>query len=539
MRRKGRLLMVGLMVLALVFVAGALSAKEVENRLAYNEYPVILMDPALTCDFMDAAVFFNLYDGLTYPTPDGSYRPHLAESWTASPDAKTWTFKLRQGVKFHDGKEMTADDVVFSMKRMLAIGQGYSGFYVGLKDVKATGPLEVVFELEKPFATFPATLALLGVLNKDLVMQHAKKEGKYGEMGDYGMEWLANNDAGTGPYKTVEKKTNEYLMVERFKDYWAGWPEWGPDLVPIEKGLFREMWEAATVKTLMVNRDHDITDWYQSDEFYKSLDEVPGIKVVEYRVGSLYTMWINTTKPPTDDVHFRKAICYAFDYDAVAAAVRGGKPIKGVLPSFIKGANPNAFHYTHDLEKAKAELAKSKYKPDQYEVELYGTQGVATFEKMALQLQANLAEIGIKLNVNMVPWSRMAESVAKPDSTANLSVFMFNANYPDLDHNFNFFYNPANTGGVYAAHWMKNEEFGQLLDEARSKLDENERIAVYQKLEEKIMDQALAIYAVETPAVHAIQEYIAGPQETYPTIGPEMNLRNYRINLTEKAKYVK
>ena len=141
------------------------------------------IDPAVGSDFSSSSAFVNLYDTLVYPTPDGGVKPNVAKRWETSEDGLTWTFYLRKGVKFHDGTELTARDVAFTMDRLVEIGGGYGYMFSGkVKSSEALDDYTVQFKLTEP----------------------------YGEKGDYGKEWLLTNDAGSDPY-----------MVEPEPNHWA------------------------------------------------------------------------------------------------------------------------------------------------------------------------------------------------------------------------------------------------------------------------------------------------------------------------------
>ena len=506
-----------------------------ENVMAVNEYPVIQMDPSLAADFFDSEVIFNLYDALTYPTPNGDVKPHLATEWTSS-DGKDWTFKLRQGVKFHDGTELTSEDVVFSMERMKTINQGYSGFFKTVEKIEAPDPYTVIFRQSEPNVILPNQLALFMIMNKDLVMKNIKTPGDYGELGDYGSTWLQFHDAGSGPYKAVEYKPNEGLTAERFTDYWMGWENWKPNTVPIDKGIFRETVDPAALKTMLANRQHDFTDWYQTDEFYESVAKIPDVEIVEMPMGVIYTFWINTVRAPTDDIHLRKAILWAFDYKSLTESVRGAKQQAGPMPSTIWGHDSNVSQYSQNMGKAQEELAQSAYAGQKVDLELWYCVGNPIEEKFALLLQQNLEPLGINVKVTAAQWPQFQQAVSKPESTPNISCFMFTASYPSPDFFLSFMYHPAVTGGVYAGHWYADKELGQLIDQSRATLDKDARLELYKQIQAKIMDDALAFYTVEVPAIHAKQVYIEGPKESYVGIGPELNLRNFQIDLTKKAE---
>src|SRR5438094_2494258 len=151
--------------------------------------------------------------------------PPVAESWRVTDGAKTYTFQLRKGIKFHDGKELSADDVVFSLQRMLALKKGISWLWNGVltaEQVRAAGSHTVVFTLSQPYAPFLATLTQLFVVNKDQVLAN-RKPGASKDAGDYGEAYLADHEAGSGPYTMESWDRATTLAMKAFPGYWRGW----------------------------------------------------------------------------------------------------------------------------------------------------------------------------------------------------------------------------------------------------------------------------------------------------------------------------
>ncbi|MCK5586406.1 ABC transporter substrate-binding protein, partial [Candidatus Bipolaricaulota bacterium] len=152
--------------LAALLFGGLAVVAAVENVAVINGYPPITVDPAVASDWYDTEAMYNLYSPLVYPAPEGGARAHLATDWEAvDGDLTHWRFTLRQGVKFHSGYEMTAEDIAFSMTRFIAMGQGNSG-PLGQVTAVVVDRYTVDFLLDKPSAIFPDTLVLFFPLEK-------------------------------------------------------------------------------------------------------------------------------------------------------------------------------------------------------------------------------------------------------------------------------------------------------------------------------------------------------------------------------------
>lgn len=141
------------------------------------------IDPAVGDDFSSSTSLANLYDLLVFPNADGSMSPSLADSWESSNGGLTWTFELRQDVKFHDGSELTASDVVYSFDRLKAIGEGFAYLAATAESAIAVDDYTVEFTIAKPSGLFVPSLIRLYVANEELVRANTLSEGPYGEEG--------------------------------------------------------------------------------------------------------------------------------------------------------------------------------------------------------------------------------------------------------------------------------------------------------------------------------------------------------------------
>src|SRR5690606_31630155 len=217
-----------LMPLAAALIAGtsltALTAGNAaaETVLRADEVAVGELDPAKATDYADSVLMFNVYDTLVLARQGGpGVVPHLAESWET--DGKTYTFKLRQDVKFQSGNPLTADDVVFSFDRMKAIGQGLSYLFAQVEKAEAVDQHTVRFSLSSAYSPFLSALQRLPIVDKKLVMEHLG-DGE-GEMKDWGQAWLSTNAAGSGAYKVVSHNPQEETVMQKNPDYFLGVPD--------------------------------------------------------------------------------------------------------------------------------------------------------------------------------------------------------------------------------------------------------------------------------------------------------------------------
>ncbi|KKL59268.1 hypothetical protein LCGC14_2217040, partial [marine sediment metagenome] len=428
MRKTVRILLISLCVVGILVSLGVAGAAERSLRTNWS-WPTYI-DPAVGSDFSSSTALVNLYDSLVYPDMEGNAQPHVARSWDTSADALTWTFHLREGVKFHDGSELTAEDVKFSMDRLTTIGEGYGFLFVGkIVSTKTPDKYTVVFRMKEPFGPFITTIFRLYILNKDLVVANITKPGPYGDMGDYGKDYLLTHDAGSGPYMVKEFQLEEYLLMEQNPNYWLP-----IDLNAPDEFKMIATTEPVTIRTMMARRELEITDAWQPLESLQALDKIEGVEISQHSTGNEHYFMLHTKKPPTDDIHFRKAMAWAFDYQTLVEKIWvDSTQARGPVTQILPGHDPTVFQYNRDLDKAREELKQSKYygELDKYPVEIHWVSVPADNEKEALLLMSNLADIGIEAKIVKVPWMSIVEEMANIETSPNVVGVFVGPHYPE------------------------------------------------------------------------------------------------------------
>jgi len=502
MRSKAGVLLFAAMVCGLIIGLATMGIAQEESLLRINFHWPSRLDPAVGLEFNASSAYVNLYDALVYPVPDGVIL-HAAESYEVSKDNLTYIFKLHKGIKFHSGNEMTAEDVKFSMDRLLEIGEGFSYLYLGKVDhTEVIDKYTVSFTLNVSFGPFLSSLIRLYILEKASVMANLK-DGPYGSFGDYGKEFLLTHDAGSGAYMLKEMGPGEYVLMEKFAGYWGEILPNAPDLVK----FVREP-SAVTVKTMMARRELEITTPWLAKETYQDMAKIPGVEVVSWSNGfTEYEMW-NTKKPPTDDIHFRKALNWMLDWEQVLTGIYPGwtqaaGPIAHNLPGFKEGL----FQYYQDMDKAREELQKSKY-ADQLEglkVTLGANSLVPRMEQFALMLQANAAEFGIDVEIIKMPWGKMVEVVGSIETNPNGMHINVAPHYPEAGSMLAAKYHSNSAGTWEQSEYLLSDEIDALIDDALATIDQDERFRKYGLLQEVLVELAPSMFIVELLEEHAYQ----------------------------------
>lgn len=526
--RKGTFVFSVLALLALGLVAWGTGERVLRITFAWPTY----IDPAIGSDYSSSSAFVNLYDTLVYPDVNGNPQPHVATRWEVSEDGKVWTFYLRDDVYFHDGTPLTAEDVKFSMDRITTIGQGYGFLFADrVERTEVVDDHTVRFHLKEPFGPFLTTLYRLYILNKDLVEANIKRPGPYGEWGDYGTEFLLTHDAGSGPYMVKEFRVEEELVMVKNPDYWLPIPEEAPDEV-----RFIGTTEPATIRTMMARRELEISDQWQPQEAWEALDAIEGVDITGFFTGTSFYLMLHTRKPPTDDVHFRRAMAWAFDYETVVRDIFPGCiQSRGPVAQSLPGHDPTVFQFHRDLEKAREELMKSKYydQLDQIEVEYHWIAEVPDEEKVALLFMANMAEIGINVKVVKVPWMSVVEEMAKPETSPNIVSVFVAPHYPEAGSILESRYHSSSAPTWEQNEWLLDEKYDQMLGDALATIDREGRFRKYAELQHYILELCPSIFLFDQVEKHAYQAaYIDWPAargQVIPVMGYNMAARFIKV----------
>jgi len=468
------------------------------------------IDPAVGNDYAGSTSLANLYDSLVFPNAEGGVDPWLAESWEVSPDGIVYTFKVRQDAKFHDGSSVMASDVVYSYNRLKEIGEGYAYLVTPhIQEMKALDDYTVEITLDAPSALFLPSLVRLYVANEELVRQNTMPDGPYGENGDFGKEWLQTNDAGSGPYKVKEFPLEQHLLMEKFTDWWGEFVPNAPDEV-----RFIGTTEAVTVRSLMQNNELEISDQWQSFEAYEALDEIEGVSIAPLPSMSSFYYMVNNKIPPTDDEHCRKAMSYAFDYDAaVGLEWPGTLQMVGPVPAGLAGHNPNVLVYKRDLQKAADELSQCKYAAEiaDYPIVLNWVAEVPDEEKWALLFQSNLAEIGMPVEIVKVPWLSLVENTSKLETSPNIATIYVSSDLPEAGLMLKQRYHSSTTGTWQQVEWLQDPDLDAAIDDALATLDDQERYAKYFVIQDQLANIAASVWIYDQVEKHAYRECVDWP----------------------------
>ncbi|MFQ5784110.1 MAG: ABC transporter substrate-binding protein [Alphaproteobacteria bacterium] len=475
--------------------AAAQTIKQGGSMTVTYKDDISTFDPAIGYDWQNWSMIKALFDGLMdYKPGTTELMPDLAESYTVSPDGLVYTFKLRKGVKFHNGRTLTSADIKYSIERSVdpatqSPGQGFFLSIKGFDDMAAgkakslsgiTTPDDdtVVIELSHPDATFLQVLAI------NFAFAVPKEEvAKYGQ--DFG-----RHPVGTGAYEMADWTLGQRVVFEKNPDYFR------PGVPYLDKITF-EVGQDPTVALLRLQRDEvDVLgDPIPSAQFLKVKND-PANKDLIVEGGLLHTGYItmNVTKPPFDNVLVRRAVNMAINKERVLRIVNNrGVVANQPLPPAMPGYDTGYKGYPYDPTKAKALLAEAGY-ANGFTTQLY-VMNTDPNPRIAQSIQRDLAEIGITAEVKS-----LAQSVviaAGGDGTAPMiwsGGMAWIADYPDPSN----FYGPIlGCGGAVPGgwNWAKycNKDIEALAAKADTMADPSQaaaRIEMWRSIFVKIMDDA-------------------------------------------------
>jgi peptide/nickel transport system substrate-binding protein len=458
-----------------------------------------IMDPGYAWNEGDMDIVTHLYDGLVrFKNDQLEVEPALATEWDVSEDGKTWTFKLREGVKFHDGSDFNADDVVFSFMRVLDEnhpqhdviqgGWSYLGYLMGdvINDVRKIDDYTVEFDLNEKFAPF---LTYMGYYSQFIVSQEAFE--KWG--GDF-----VKHPTGTGPFKYEKWNKGEFVQLVANENYWG-------EKAKIDKLVFKVVPESSTRLLELQTGQVDVIKGIDPAQIEK-IKSNEDLKMLSIAGANIAFAGINTTKEPFNNVKVRQAMNYAIDMDKLVDSIYEGNGTRAtnLLPPTVFSFDDSVGPYEYNPEKAKQLLSEAGY-PDGFEMELH------TFLKarpyiskpvdVAEVMKADLENVGIKVKIITNEFSTLTDIIRSMKYDVAMSGW-YDVPYPS-----NFLkvmaLEASSTG--YAPN-----DLIELANKALSTYDRDEQVKLYQELQQKLHEAAPMIPIAHNNYTAAVRSNVEG-----------------------------
>ena len=458
-------------------------------------------DPATTVSGGDKLVF----SGLVSFDPKLNLTPDLAERWDVSADGTIYTFYLRQNAKFHDGRPVTAQDVVYSWERaaspalasdtvltylgdivgVRAMNQGEADQIEGLKLID-DHTLQVTIDAPKPYFLLKLTFATAFVLDKANV--------------ESGEEWYRTPN-GTGPYKLVEWTRFERKVYEANKDFYLGAPSIPYIVVKLYAGDGQRLYESGEI---------DITGVYSVERFTDPAEPLHSELLTGVDLCTGYVVFDNT-RPPFDDVNIRKAFSMAFDRQKYIDVVLDGHalPANGLYPPGLPGFNATLEGLPYDPAQARQLLAQSKYSgPDGLPPIVFSNMGTGSYISADVAAMAEMWEqnLGVTITVENLEPNYYYDQIYAGNH-GQLFSGGWCADYPDPENFADVLFHSGssqNNGGY------SNPQLDDLLETARIEQNVTNRISMYQQAEQILVDDAAALFTTYSLSYQLVKPYVKG-----------------------------
>ena len=439
------------------------------------------LDPHKTVKAGTREVMFNVFEGLVKPTPDGDLTPAVAESYTVSKDRLTYTFTLREGVKFHNGDTVTAEDVVYSINRCAAATETgivqVEAFSV-IQSIEAVDERTVTITIAEPSNEFLSYLTV-AVLPADYDQQDTAP-------------------IGTGPFKFVSRAAQDSVVLEKFDEYW-GTP------ANLDKVTLKIIENADSLMMSLQSGAIDLCSHLTSTQVAQLGDD---FNVAEGTMNLVQAMYLNNAEKPFDDVRVRQALCYAVDkQEIIDLAFDGyGSPIgSSMYPAFGKYFDDSLTnYYTRDVEKAKALLAEAGY-PDGFDMTITVPSNYKPHMDTAEVLVQQLAQIGVNATIEPIEWESWVSDVyaGRQFQSTVVGVDASNMTARALLERFT---------SDYAKNFINynNADYDALFQQALVTYDDGEQTAIYKAMEKNLTENAANVYIQDLADLVAVRQGLEG-----------------------------
>jgi peptide/nickel transport system substrate-binding protein len=456
------------------------------------------LDPHNTTDTESDQVIGMVFEGLLGFDEKMTIVGRLAESWGVADDGVTWTFRLRTGVRFHDGAPLDAEAVRRNFARVLDPVQKHKRLplFVMVDRVEAVDPLTVRIVTRYPFGAFEPTMAHIS----SAIVSPAAAE-RFGL--DFGRS--AEATSGTGPYRVVSWRKDQELVLERVDGHWRVDP-------PTRRVIYRPIPEGAARVLALEAGDVDVVSRVPPPELRRlgASDRVTLLRTVS--IGAQQFRF-NVTRPPLNDRRVRQAISYAIDRRAIVDSLVAGfaTPSTGALTPIMRGY-ANLGEIPYDPDKARALLREAGF-PKGFKTSIATTPRYPMGVELAEAVAAQLKEVGIEAAIRVHDWGTMVQFWAGlPPEKNPQEIFIMGAGASTADADWGlrpiFMTAPTNENNY---GYYSNAEFDRVIQAAMRETDEGRRLALYRRAQEIVyLDDPAAVWLFDNQYIVAARRGVEG-----------------------------
>jgi peptide/nickel transport system substrate-binding protein len=456
----------------------------------------------------------NMYEQLTRYNPQTKQvDPLLATKWSTSPDGLTWTFTIRTGVQFHDGKTMTADDVKASIDRTMQINGGAAYIWSPVKSIDVTSPDTVVFNLK-----YPSPMDLIASADYAAYIYDTKAAG-----GQDLKKWFEKgNEAGTGPYELDSWNPGQEteLRLKAFPDYWGGWS--GPHYT---RYTFSVTPEATTAAQLLRSGQVSIVE-RMTPQLWQTFQGQTGFRTTDSPSWQTLLAMLNTSYGPLSDERVRQAVASAINYDGMIAALHGGaEQISGYVPPGLWGHFDDLSNPTYSQSDAAHLLQQAGYGPGgkPMNLTLTYTQGDADEQLVGQLIKSDLAKLNVNVDVRGLQWTTQWGKAKSSNPAERQDILLFYW-WPDYADPYSWFINLFHTEDkpFFNLTYYSNPKLDGMIDSAESlaATDRPKAIDTYKQMQNLLLQAMPAVSLYTQVYQKAMQSSVGGFVENpaYPNV---------------------
>ncbi len=482
---------------------------------ADSSEPYINLDPSVE-NSNGVMILHNCYETLTYYNFETSeVEPLLAESWVTSEDGKVWDFVIKQGIKFHDGTDLTAEAVKKSIERTVEIGLGSSFVWDSVDDIEVLGDYKIRLKLKYPS---PIDLIASGAYAAFIMSPEATEKDS---------SWFnEGNSAGTGPYTIKRATAKEEVVLEKFDDYWRGWED-----DQFANVIVKRVIESSARRQLLEKGDAHISSVLSVTDI-KALEQSDNVFVEQRPLYETVIGCLNTEKYPLDNVDFRRALCYAFPYEETVKDVLEGEGAQsyGLIPAGLWGHDEDLMQYHCDLDKAQDYIDRSGVDVKGLALEITIRAGDDAYRNLAQLFMINLKKLGISLQIREMEWDTQWERAKnlKPEDRQDIFLFIW---WPDYASPISWFENMVRSEDsiMFNLSYIDRTDLDAKIHEvaASTAVDRERAERLIVEMQEEILDQAYFIHMYDRSVKYVVNKVIAGfsTNPAYPTVVRYYDLR--------------
>lgn len=443
------------------------------------------LDPHKSVAAGTKEVLFNIYEGLVKPDEEGNYIDAVAESHSISEDGKVYTFQLRSEVKFHDGTEVTVDDVKYSIERCAGIngdGTPLVAAFSNVEKVETPDASTVEIYLKEADTEFLAYLIVA------VVPQHC--------------EDLDKNPVGTGPFQYVSRSPQENIVIEKFSDYWDT-----ENQAYLDQVTFKVVGDSNAIVTGLKSGTIDMYPRVNATQAAQLADD-QDLQIYEGGMNLIQALYLNNAEAPFDDVKVRQALCYAVNRQEVLDMVADGKGTiigSSMFPAFEKYYMPElADLYPQDVQKAKELLAEAGY-PDGFDMTISVPNNYQQHIDTAQVLVEQLKQIGVNAEIQLIEWDSWLSDVYA-DRNFQSTVVGIDAAYLSGRALLERFASDAEKNFIN----YSNPQYDSLYEQVKKSTDDSEQIDLYKQMETLLAEDAANVYIQDMAAEVVLRKGYGG-----------------------------